>query len=222
LRPRLFLGTARCWRPKRVYDPQRRDRSGLDDHRQRVYDPQSGRFTQEDPIGLAGGLNLYGFANSDPVNFSDPFGLCADDVHGGAVDSTKKTVTANFCSATGTLTLRDLTGVLVFETAAGNNTVNPAGDPNRVGSNGPAPSGVFPVQRPVLIPTEDVRATKAYGPAFFPIGQAGDIARRRGIGIHGGRRGPQSPTQGCIRVSDDALRQMVAQFNIVSITIGCP
>jgi murein DD-endopeptidase MepM/ murein hydrolase activator NlpD len=25
---------------------------------------------------LAGGLNLYGFANGDPVNFSDPFGLC--------------------------------------------------------------------------------------------------------------------------------------------------
>lgn len=35
-----------------------------------------GRFTQEDPIGLAGGLNLYGFAGGDPVNHSDPFGLC--------------------------------------------------------------------------------------------------------------------------------------------------
>lgn len=31
---------------------------------------------QQDPIGLAGGLNLYGFAGGDPVNFSDPFGLC--------------------------------------------------------------------------------------------------------------------------------------------------
>ena len=30
-----------------------------------------------DPIGLAGGLNLYGFANGDPINFSDPFGLSA-------------------------------------------------------------------------------------------------------------------------------------------------
>jgi RHS repeat-associated protein len=50
--------------------------SGLEYRRNRYYDPQQGRFTQEDPIGLAGGLNLYGFAGGDPVNFSDPFGLC--------------------------------------------------------------------------------------------------------------------------------------------------
>jgi RHS repeat-associated protein len=44
--------------------------------RHRYYDPQSGRFTQEDPLGLAGGLNLYGYADGDPINLSDPFGLC--------------------------------------------------------------------------------------------------------------------------------------------------
>ncbi|MGQ0641016.1 MAG: RHS repeat-associated core domain-containing protein [Gemmatimonadaceae bacterium] len=37
---------------------------------------QTGHFTQEDPIGLAGGINLYGFASGDPVSYSDPFGLC--------------------------------------------------------------------------------------------------------------------------------------------------
>jgi hypothetical protein len=43
--------------------------------RNRYYDPQTGRFTQQDPIGLAGGMNLYGFAEGDPINFSDPYGL---------------------------------------------------------------------------------------------------------------------------------------------------
>lgn len=34
-----------------------------------------GPFTQQDPIGLAGGLNLYGYAGGDPINYHDPFGL---------------------------------------------------------------------------------------------------------------------------------------------------
>lgn len=38
--------------------------------------PQSVYSTQEDPIGLAGGMNLYGYAGGDPINNSDPFGLC--------------------------------------------------------------------------------------------------------------------------------------------------
>jgi len=43
--------------------------------RNRYYDPNTGRFTREDPIGIAGGVNLYGFAGGDRVNYSDPFGL---------------------------------------------------------------------------------------------------------------------------------------------------
>lgn len=57
-----------------------RDASGQMYMRNRFYDPTSGRFTQEDPIGLGGGLNLYGFAGGDPVNFSDPYGLSPDTV----------------------------------------------------------------------------------------------------------------------------------------------
>jgi RHS repeat-associated protein len=52
-----------------------RDFSGLMYRRNRYLDPASGQFTQVDPIGLAGGLNLYGYANGDPVSYSDPYGL---------------------------------------------------------------------------------------------------------------------------------------------------
>jgi len=52
------------------------DATGTFYRRNRSYDPNTARFTQEDPIGLAGGMNLYGFASGDPVNYSDPFGLC--------------------------------------------------------------------------------------------------------------------------------------------------
>jgi RHS repeat-associated protein len=53
-----------------------RDASGQMYMRNRYYDPATGQFTQTDPIGLAGGLNAYGFAAGDPVSYSDPYGLC--------------------------------------------------------------------------------------------------------------------------------------------------
>ncbi len=42
------------------------------------YDPKTGQFTTADPIGLASGeTNLYGYASGDPINLSDPSGLCS-------------------------------------------------------------------------------------------------------------------------------------------------
>ena len=40
----------------------------------RYYDPHIGRFTQQDPIGLMGGMNLYQFANNTQA-WVDPLGL---------------------------------------------------------------------------------------------------------------------------------------------------
>jgi RHS repeat-associated protein len=54
-----------------------RDVSGQQYKRNRYYDPATGQFTQPDPIGIAGGLNTYGFAAGDPVTYSDPYGLAA-------------------------------------------------------------------------------------------------------------------------------------------------
>ena len=58
---------------------------GLVYMRNRWYDPNTGRFTQEDPIGFGGGSNLYAYVGNNPVSFRDPLGLSADTLD---VDST--------------------------------------------------------------------------------------------------------------------------------------
>jgi RHS repeat-associated protein len=48
--------------------------TGLHYNRFRYYDPDAGRFVSHDPIGLAGGVNLYQYA-PNPLSWIDPLGL---------------------------------------------------------------------------------------------------------------------------------------------------
>ncbi|MEE1744116.1 RHS repeat-associated core domain-containing protein, partial [Streptomyces sp. JV184] len=50
------------------------DGTGLLYYRDRYYDPETGRFISQDPIGQAGGTNLYQYALSSPTTYTDPTG----------------------------------------------------------------------------------------------------------------------------------------------------
>ncbi|MGW1278899.1 RHS repeat-associated core domain-containing protein [Streptomyces tsukubensis] len=65
------------------------DQTGLLYYRSRYYDPETGRFISQDPIGHAGGINLYQYALSSPTTHSDPSGnspLLVGCVVGGVID----------------------------------------------------------------------------------------------------------------------------------------
>jgi uncharacterized protein RhaS with RHS repeats len=51
--------------------------------RYRLYSASLNRFLSADPLGLAGGLNLYAYAEGDPLSYIDPLGLGAEEKSGG-------------------------------------------------------------------------------------------------------------------------------------------
>lgn len=44
-------------------------------YRARTYNPFMGRFLQRDPFAFVGGMNLYEYVASNPINYIDPYGL---------------------------------------------------------------------------------------------------------------------------------------------------
>ena len=67
--------------------------SGLHYNLFRYYEPEVGRFTTQDPIGLRGGLNLYQYA-PNPYGWVDPLGLTSkvyeDAPYHGKIDNAVK------------------------------------------------------------------------------------------------------------------------------------
>lgn len=46
----------------------------------RAYDPVTARWLNRDPIGEAGGVNLYAYVGNNPVSHTDPLGLMFDSI----------------------------------------------------------------------------------------------------------------------------------------------
>jgi RHS repeat-associated protein len=57
------------------YTSRENDATGLLYYRARYYDPVLKRFISSDPIGLAGGMNMYAYVEGDPISYVDPEGL---------------------------------------------------------------------------------------------------------------------------------------------------
>ena len=49
--------------------------TGLYYYRVRPYDPTTGTFITEDPMGFAAGVNFYQYAGNNPINANDPYGM---------------------------------------------------------------------------------------------------------------------------------------------------
>ncbi len=60
------------------------EESGLYYNRHRYYDPQQGRYISQDPIGLQGGTNLYGYV-TNPTGMVDPLGLEGEHIFWRAI-----------------------------------------------------------------------------------------------------------------------------------------
>ena len=73
--------------PKKLYQPIRMqgqhydEETGLHYNRHRYYDPMLGRYITQDPIGLAGGINIYSYS-LDPLLEVDPLGLATIKLDG--------------------------------------------------------------------------------------------------------------------------------------------
>ncbi len=61
------------------YTGRENEGNGLYFYRARYYSPLLGRFISEDPLGFAGGINLYRYALNNPLLYRDPSGLLNDE-----------------------------------------------------------------------------------------------------------------------------------------------
>ena len=71
---RKASGSTPVTNPIRLQGQYHDHETGLHYNRYRYYYPEVGRFVGKDPVGYAGGLNVYQYV-PNPVSWIDPLGL---------------------------------------------------------------------------------------------------------------------------------------------------
>jgi hypothetical protein len=186
----------------------------------------------EDPMGFEAGINFYVYVFGDPTNLTDPLGLQSDVpwwspwwwinhwtwpnmVTPGSASGHLPHIPGNstlvFDRGAGTLTVYGPGGQVVLVCVARNNTTRT--------SNGRWPNGTFPFAGHNNHPADPNGPYGTHGIDIF------DVPGRTGMGLHSGRAnrgGPNAPTLGCVRTTDDCMRDITnyqATHPIESITI---
>jgi RHS repeat-associated protein len=110
--------TCRLRLPGQIAD----DETGLHYNRFRYYSPEAGQFVSADPIGFAGGTDVYRFA-SNTVNWCDPLGLnCPDNACKSAAGSLPQMKGSSVVHAEAILRQQGFTQTNVSNSVARNQT----------------------------------------------------------------------------------------------------
>jgi RHS repeat-associated protein len=173
----------------REWDPE----SGLLFYRHRYYDPNTGRFLSEDPLGISsGGINLYEYAGDDPILLVDPFGL---------------TFTCIFSQSTGRLIcIEDTTGELIYRygySGIGAGLKNPS--MQCIPFVGPIPVGDYDIG-----PAQNRKGST--GPISLPLKprQGTNTCNRGRFYVHGenSSKPPFTSSEGCPIFAPDVRRRI--------------
>jgi RHS repeat-associated protein len=170
------------------YTGRENDATGLYFYRARYYSPIFQRFMSQDPLRFDGGSpNLYDYVFNTPTNLTDVLDLSS----------------LLFCRSTNTLTAFDDSGRQVASFPASNNAQR--------SSLGPRPNGAWDYAYHKDHPADPNGPYGDYGIFIFRV------PGRAGLGVHSGRRdrtdkegrrGYNYATNGCIRTTDDAMKQI--------------
>ena len=100
----LELRGEKCFIPFRFQGQYEDDETGLYYNRFRYYDPKTGNYISQDPIGLAGGLSVYAYVH-DSNSLTDVLGLMP--IRGGKTAGGMSRSTSNWLTRYGPAAMRD-------------------------------------------------------------------------------------------------------------------